>query len=273
MQTSHHHFLIGTVATFVLAVLAMSLNTPTGAVSTDLSPKAQLPDAVWNAMQAGHDQVEVQLSKELSQIHFIDYARNNHATPLTTDCGPESNSYKLLRVKWKTFPVTYSIDTSGLSQDVNGDSVVDINDAQAAHQAVLNSIIIWETEEHPAGTIFVQSANAKVPVVWASLDGPGGTLAVTSITYNTATKAIIKSPVTFDSGDAWRVYPQLSCTSQGNSFDIEGVNTHEFGHVLGLDHARRTNDYALTMWPYSSSGETLKRTLGTGDKKGLDAQY
>jgi hypothetical protein len=257
---------IGILAVFTLVCLALSINASAGP-----SNKADFPHEVWKAMQNGHDQVEMHVSKELSQIHFIDYA--SHATSTGNDCGPESSSYKLMRVKWKAFPITYSIDASAISQDVNGDSIVDNNDVLAAQQAVQNSINTWEAEEHPAGSIFVQSANANVPIKWAYIDGAGGTLAVTSVTYYTASKAIVRAPVTFDSGDLWKVYSQLSCTGQGNSFDIENVGTHELGHVLGLDHARRTMDSALTMWPYASQGETLKRTLGTGDKKGLDALY
>lgn len=256
---------IGILAAITLACLALSID------AGNAPPKADFPHEVWSAIKEGHDQVEMPLSHELSQIHFIDYA--NHATPTGTDCGPESSSYKLMRVKWKAFPITYNIDTSGLSQDVNGDSIIDLNDALAAQQAVMNGIATWDAEEHPAGTIFVQDANAKVPVIWAYIDGPGGTLAVTSVTYNTATKAIVKAPVTFDTGDLWKTYSQLSCSGQGNSFDIENIGTHELGHVLGLDHTRKTMDTALTMWPYASFGETFKRTLGTGDKKGLDALY
>jgi len=235
--------------------------------------KARFPEAVWSAMAWGQDSIELPLTKELSQVFFIDYARPVHATPLGSDCGPNSNSFKAMRAKWKSFPVSFSISAEGLSQDVNADGFVDANDAFAAEQSVLNGFAAWDTQDHPVGNLFVPGTPAKIIVSWGFIDGAGGTLAVASTTYNIVTKAIVSVAVTFDSGDSWRVYSILSCSGQGALFDVENVAAHEIGHAVGLDHVRKSGDIALTMYPYASQGETHKRTLGSGDMKGIDALY
>ena len=45
------------------------------------------------------------------------------------------------------------------------------------------------------------------------------------------------------------------------------------GHVAGLDHVNGRTNALLTMYPSTAPGETHKRTLGKGDKSGLDALY
>jgi hypothetical protein len=61
------------------------------------------------------------------------------------------------------------------------------------------------------------------------MDGVGGALASTSITYNVATKAIVSVKITFDGGDAWRVLG--TCSKQDVAgvlaFDIEDVAAAE----------------------------------------------
>lgn len=45
------------------------------------------------------------------------------------------------------------------------------------------------------------------------------------------------------------------------------------GHVVGLGHVNSPNDGCLTLYKFSDRGETAKRSLGWGDKLGLDKLY
>lgn len=219
--------------------------------------REELPDQVKEAIKQKKESVEIPVSPTLSEIFKIHYANPTHATPLGTDCGSDSTSYlQWQNYHWSSFPVTYTISATGDRK-----------------QAVVDGFNTWDAEEHPAGVFFKEAQGrnrAKVSVKWRFYDGPGNVLAVTTVYFNPSTGEIGKANVIFDSGDSWAVYPSLSCNSQGNAFDIEDVSTHELGHVIGLDHV---NAPTLTMHPYASLGETLKRTLGTGDKMGIASIY
>ncbi|MEM4282756.1 MAG: matrixin family metalloprotease [Candidatus Woesearchaeota archaeon] len=270
-------FVLGIIAFTFLTILSLehlrnnnesnlitSANPAPVTNSQSRSSLTVLPEEVRAAIAAGKDFVDIPVTPELSRAFFIDYSKAVHVTPLGTDCGPDSSSYKLMGkgLKWFVFPISYNIDPSGSGID-----------PFLTKQAVVNGMNSWDAEEHPTGGLFVESLPAKVSIGWNPIDGPGGALAVTSLTYMTKTKEIVSATVSFDSQESWTQYPALSCTSQGSAFDIENVAAHEIGHVIGLDHVRKFTDQALTMWPYAGPGETFKRTLGTGDKKGIDALY
>ncbi|MGI0024477.1 MAG: matrixin family metalloprotease, partial [Nitrososphaera sp.] len=172
-------------------------------------------------------------------------------------CGDGKGRYTLLSggLKWMSFPITYH--TSAPSS--------------AAAAAVRAAFDEWDAEEHPSGNLFMEvQTGADINVYWASIDGPGNILAQTTFWYNPFTKEISYSEIAFDSGDSWFVASNLSCSATGNAFDIMNVAVHEIGHSLGLGHV---NDRLLTMYGYASPGETLKRSLGFGDQRGLDRLY
>lgn len=203
---------------------------------------------------------------ELETITFIDVFRPTHVANPPNDndgtCSAQSSSFKTIRggIRWREFPVTYYIDT-GVSADAD---------------AVIRATESWDFEEHPAGAFFSRvfvETDANVIVSWASIDGTSGTLAVTRISFNPATKTIARATVTFDSDDTWTNQPAtISCAAQAGGHDTENVGAHELGHVLGLDHVN--DDSRLTMYTYvTQAGETMKRSLGPGDREGILALY
>ena len=251
------HLISIIVAIFLIISLTKSNSDITGYAS-------KYPSEVKEAIKNKQEFVELPISKELSRVFWIDYVGNAHATPLGTDCGPDSSSFKKIGkgIKWLLFPVPYLIDASASGIDT----------ATAKH-AVVSSLNTWDSEEHPGGNLFIESSSPNLFINWAQIDGSGSVLAITSTTYKIRTGEIVSSTISYDSAEAWSVYSSTSCTGQGSAFDIEDIGTHEIGHALGLGHVKRPSDAALTMYPYASQGETLKRTLGTGDKLGLDSLY
>ncbi len=206
---------------------------------------------------------------ELETITFIDVFRptNEAAPPADGDgsCTAQSSSYKTIRggIHWQNFPVTYFIAGKPSAGDI---------------AAVVNAVESWDVEEHPVGQFFQKvdvepPGGADVVVSWASIDGPSGTLAVTGISFNPATKEIVRATVTFDSDDTWTNQPPtISCDDQAGGHDVENVGAHEFGHVVGLAHVN--DDSNLTMFTFlTQPGETMKRSLGPGDRDGIFALY
>jgi len=212
-------------------------------------------------------QMTIAQPPNLERIIFIDYVGKVHTGPAGDPCGDGSGKFRTISggLRWlsSSFPVSYFIDPAGSGLD-----------AASTTSAVVNAFNTWDAQEHPAGTFFTSTSSAsgaEITVAWEGMDGSGGALATASILYNPATKAIVHVDIRFDSGDSWFVSTNPNqCTSVGGSFDIENVAAHEIGHSVGLGHA---SDSRLTMYQYASPGETLKRSLGVGDQKGLDKLY
>jgi predicted Zn-dependent protease len=165
-------------------------------------------------------------------------------------------------IKWRTFPVTYAIDATNSHIDIN-----------AAKAAVRKAFAAFDALNHPAGTFFQETSSyssAKIKVIWKYLDGPYNKLGYTTFSYRTDTKALTSATVTLDSGDKFFVSSTERCGAFGSQFDVQNIATHEIGHAINLGHV---SDKLQSMYPTSYAGETLKRTLGTGDKLGVTRLY
>jgi len=101
-------------------------------------------------------------------------------------------------------------------------------------------------------------------IVWSDLD-PGVT-AVTHLYIDLRTKEIVEFDIVFN------IYYGWSVSDENDKMDLQNIATHEFGHN-GLDDLRPPKDWALTMYAYSSLGETQKRGLGNGDILGIQELY
>src|SRR5262249_44468612 len=117
-----------------------------------------------------------------TQVYIFDKVNPglaNHVGPAGDPCGDGGTSYKLLRIKWSSLPVAIHYDSTTLESIATGAT----NEARAAFGT-------WDAEEHPAGAFFTEVASpgaAKVVVKAGVIDGPLGTLAVTSYSYNRLT--------------------------------------------------------------------------------------
>ncbi len=241
-----------------------------------------LPVEVWDAIEAGLDQVEVPggqdeegLSKPtegLITVYHLDYAsppiQNEHEKPVDTSCG-EADVYSKMGYQWTTFPLLYTINTANLAAGVNRAS---------AKAAVIRAFKTWDEAEHPIGLLFKEgtSSTAKIKVKWSRIDGVGKTAAMAATTYEQSSKKATKTTITFDTGDKWGVYGSaIPCVSSGKVNDIENIVAHEIGHLLGLGHTGTENgNKPATMYPYILfPGETDKRTLTAGEQAGIKAIY
>ncbi len=119
------------------------------------------------------------------------------------------------------------------------------------------------------GTIHDGGAHPEVnnSVSWGAIDGPGGIIAQTSFSYWPNTKELAGFDIVFDEDEDW------STDVAEDTFDVQGVMTHELGHTLTLDDLRSPRDGALTMHAYTWPGDVGKRDLGAGDILGIQAIY
>jgi hypothetical protein len=100
----------------------------------------------------------------------------------------------------------------------------------------------------------------------------GGTTLAVTYTWRW-TNGDVESDTLFNTAFAWGnlgAEGDGCIETAGNVYDIGNIGTHEFGHTYGLDHP---NGRFETMYAYGYSGETLKRSLASGDVAGANAVY
>jgi len=80
---------------------------------------------------------------------------------------------------------------------------------------------------------------------------------------------IYEVDIVFNAFHNWGIEPG----KRDRAFDIQNIATHEFGHPTGLNDLYYDIYSELTMYGYSSMGETKKQTLGEGDILGAQELY
>jgi hypothetical protein len=202
----------------------------------------------------------------LIDVHAIKKAKGGR--PGGANCsnaGAESGTYK------------------GTGWVIGGDRVAHLNTSTVpSHLGNVTSDLeaswdVWSAADAAAprvnvatdGTVTRYTANRTYDILWGST---GGSLATTyTWRWN---DGFIESDVVFNKGVAWWKAPTEGdgCFEDaGAVYDVGNIATHEFGHAYGLDHP--TGARYETMYAYGYSGETLKRSLATGDRAGVASLY
>lgn len=181
-----------------------------------------------------------------------------YAIPPTDDSSTNSH-YVLLGFKWTT-TANYWINPS----NKYGFSVSAVVTATTTSAETWDSQTSFQVFSYK-GTTTRSAGNydGYNVVAW----GPyrAGVIAVTYIWY--IGNQIIESDTRMNQLYKW------SLSGETGKMDVQNIMTHEFGHWCGLADLYSDTDYWLTMYGYSTYGETYKRTLGLGDINGLIAVY
>lgn len=184
--------------------------------------------------------------------------------------GDASTMFKLMGAKWTAFPVGYHLNT------LNSWGLTDAELRPEFTQAFL------EWDKH-SGPVWFSSLGSKSPILgdrendvsFAALSDEN-TIAVTSVWFNRATKAIVEADIQMNDALPWDTYAYGSGADVpgATAFDVRNIATHEIGHVCGLgDLYRGTGVSVLTMYGYGREGEVRKDTLELGDIAGLQKLY
>jgi hypothetical protein len=110
------------------------------------------------------------------------------------------------------------------------------------------------------------STDGKNEIYFANISTTA-TIAVTTTWYNTFTKQIVEMDQVFDDTDFY-----WSASGEAGKMDFENISTHELGHGVGMGHPSDSCTQE-TMYRYASNGETIKRSLNSGDIAGINALY
>ena len=102
---------------------------------------------------------------------------------------------------------------------------------------------------------------------------PRNYIAVAVMWYDPETMIIWEFDIVFNTFHKWGIDSVKDDKDTIKAFDIQNIATHEFGHLVGLDDLYDEIYSELTMYGYSSKGETKKCSLEEGDISGAQFLY
>lgn len=203
----------------------------------------------------------------LEKITFIHYAKPNDRSKPEWDYTVDM--YKLLfgGIKWAA-TMQYEVNSEGSGLDdidvmgALGASLDTWNDAITGDFELFDTLVFLVGEAKPGEN------DAHNIVAWENLSEIYGAnvIAVNYLWFDPAKKEIVDSDVVFSTNFEWDL------SGESGKMDLQNIATHEFGHN-GLNDLYMPPSTALTMYGYSSEGETNKRNLGTGDISGIQELY
>jgi hypothetical protein len=203
--------------------------------------------------------VAVQPVKEpVDKLVLIHYKNNMNSK--FVPASDQATFYKLLGVKWVTStPVEYYV----IPGEYGPKGVNAIKAAFATWDDNITKDLFYYSGSTGVGTAALDYTNT---VFWGPISNTN-VIAVTTIWYTHRTKEIVDADIEMNSKLDW------SSSGEQGRFDIQDIATHEAGHVCGLGDLYNAPASDLTMYGYSSTGETKKDTLGAGDILGIHVLY
>ena len=166
-------------------------------------------------------------------------------------------------------PLPTLINSAG-SGDVPGDS--DINAITAGEDAwtrISTDYFAFAVPTVGVGTA-LNSGDGKNSIFFdeAGTNFPEGTSAIafTAVSLDGATGVMTDADLVFN---GTLTFSTATPTPAG-AFDIQGIATHELGHVTGIDH---TGIVSAVMYPIGADGQQFQRNLGPDDRLGDSYLY
>lgn len=189
--------------------------------------------------------------------------------------GTTSTCYAFLArgAKWKTVE-PYLVDPDGVHVDTSVASQIQSHIAASAAdwEAASGRAIFGNEGTGAVDGADETSTDGKNEVLFAPIAG-AGTIAVTIVWGvfggPTQSRQLVEWDQVYDDDGDWT---WGDATVNSSFMDFRSISEHEVGHAAGMDHPGLTCSLD-TMYAYAGTGETLKRTLFTGDIAGIRALY
>lgn len=203
---------------------------------------------------------------KITLIHYKDgtIKENGKGAP-----GQGPSCYKLMGLKWNSLPISYVINPG-------------TQDARLVKDAISAATSEWDSHTNAQlfgaysmdySAAFDSSASDGINEYVFGPYSNSNVIAVTNIWYTRYGKQIVDYDVLFNTYYNWFDCTKTACNSINRGMDLQDIATHETGHGLGLSDVYQGSCSAVTMYGYSSYGETQERTLEQPDITGLQLIY
>ena len=198
---------------------------------------------------------------DLERVDFIHYAKPNGV-----GSAKSPSCYKLMGVKWNPLPVSYVINPSN-PQGLSEGFVTSTISASAESWDSATSSELFNNAYGVNYSAQYGVQNFQNALVFGDYPD-SGVIGVTSVWYTRVGKRLVEFDMLLNTDFTWG-----DADLNSSVMDLQNIITHELGHGIGLDDIYSTSCLSVTMYGYSTEGETSKRTLETADIAGLQKMY
>ncbi len=198
---------------------------------------------------------------ELERIDFIHYAWGTKPARVSAE-----KCYKLLGVKWKSFPVNYAINPTN-QDNLSTDFVTSTISTSAETWDAMTSTELFNNNYLIDYNAYYGTQNFVNAISFGDYPDEN-VIAVTSVWYTPVGRQIVEFDMLFNTRFLWG-----NALLNSGVMDLQNIATHELGHGVGLADIYSTMCSQVTMFGYSSYGETSKRSLEQPDVTGLQRMY
>jgi len=197
----------------------------------------------------------------IERVDFIHYAK-----PVAPAKPGADACYKLMGVKWLSFPVSYAINPTN-PQQLDEQFILSSMSTAAETWDIATSKELFNDAYAIDYSAVYGIRDYKNSIVFGDY-GNNNVIAVTSVWYSRVGKQIVEFDQLYNTRFTWgdaAIDPSL--------MDLQNIAAHELGHAVGLSDLYTNSCTAVTMYGYSNNGDIAKRTLEQPDITGLQKMY
>jgi predicted Zn-dependent protease len=205
----------------------------------------------------------------VEKIEYIVYYKKNFSKLAGSAKLKAPTCYAFLspsKVKWPSTAsyVINPINSQGLPEDFIKSAISQSAETwdSATSKEIANDNYTIDT------TAVYGKRDGKNAIVFGDNYQDPNVIALTSVWYNTRTRAILEFDMSFEEDFKWG-----DASQDSSLMDLQNIATHELGHAFGMGDVYKDACLAVTMYGYSDYGEIEKRTLEQPDIKGLQTLY
>lgn len=205
----------------------------------------------------------------VKKVEYIAYYKNNFSRLNNNGKAKTVTCYAFLsprKVKWLSTAsyVINPVNSQGLPEDFIKNAISASAESwdSATSKEIANDNVLVDTN------VVYGKRDGKNVIVFGDNYSDPNVIAVTSVWYNTRTRAILEFDISFEEDYQWG-----DATIDVSKMDLQNIATHELGHAFGMGDVYKDACSPVTMYGYADYGETIKRTLEEPDIRGLSVLY